>query len=59
MKCNSCDAVFINGNFCHEFMCPDAWKTKWIECKWCGCKFVAEEKHQVCCSDECKESYYN
>jgi hypothetical protein len=45
--CNSCEALTINGVYCHEHGCPDAWKNKTIECKWCGNEFTPEEKEQL------------
>lgn len=56
--CDSCDALTINGVYCHEHGCPDAWKDSVRECKWCGNPFQLEEQHQKCCSEECAESYY-
>jgi hypothetical protein len=57
MRCNSCEAVMINGIYCHENGCPDAWKDYKRECKWCGSMFTPEDKYQTCCSDDCAEAY--
>ncbi len=57
--CNSCEAVMINGVHCHEHGCPDAWKDKTRECKWCGSEFVPEDKNQQFCGDDCAESYHS
>jgi len=57
MLCNSCDCLYINGVKCHEIGCPDAWKDYTIECAWCGREFTPEREYQVCCSEECIESF--
>lgn len=57
MLCIACDCLFINGLKCHEIGCPEAWKEREIECKWCGSKFLPEEKGQKFCSEDCAESY--
>jgi hypothetical protein len=54
--CPSCEASMINGVFCHETGCPEAFKKK-TECKWCGSLFIPENRYQECCSEECAESY--
>jgi len=56
--CNSCEALMINGIYCHETGCPEAWKDYQRECKWCGQDFKPEEEHQDCCSIDCSESYH-
>jgi hypothetical protein len=58
MKCNSCDAVYINGVFCHEQGCPDAWIDQVRECVECGYEFIPENKDQTCCSKECAWIFY-
>jgi len=55
--CDSCEAVMINGVHCHETGCPDAWQDYERECKWCGCGFMPEDRHQGFCSDDCAISY--
>ena len=57
--CGSCDLLVINGLKCHEFDCPDAWRDYERECKWCGTKFIPEEKDQDCCEISCSEAYYS
>ncbi len=57
--CESCEVLYINGVKCHETGCPDQWKDYNKECKWCGSKFVPEEKQQECCSIECQQAYYS
>jgi hypothetical protein len=55
--CNSCEALTINGVYCHEIGCPDAWQDETRECRWCGREFKLEEKHQTCCDDSCYAAY--
>jgi len=55
--CESCQAIMINHVLCHESGCPDAWKDKKQNCKWCGSEFTPEEKGQRFCSDSCYLSY--
>jgi len=56
-KCDSCEAVNVNGVRTHERGCPDAWKDYKEECKWCGSEFKPKEKGQKCCSKSCDKSY--
>lgn len=56
--CESCDAIMINGVYCHEQGCPDAWKNSVKECKWCGQEFKPEWENQSCCSQECVAGYH-
>lgn len=58
MSCPSCEALMINGVYCHEQGCPDAWKDETRECKWCGGEFKPEHRHQDCCDDSCAEAYH-
>lgn len=46
VKCDQCEAMMINGTFCHEVGCPNSRKTwlanegewvKFLECFECGC----------------------
>ena len=55
--CEQCEAVMINGVYCHEHGCPIAWKDIEIECTWCGRIFIPESEYQVCCSNECGEAF--
>lgn len=55
--CTQCEALMINGIYCHEHGCPIAWQDYSVECKWCGSKFKPEEKGQRFCEDSCAESY--
>lgn len=50
MRCNQCEAMMINGVFCHEHGCPNT-RAKYIEGEWikyrecfeCGCELPADE----------------
>ncbi len=60
--CKSCEALMINGVYCHETGCPDSHldakgKPKPVECKWCGNKFVPEDRGQQFCDESCAEAY--
>ena len=55
--CNQCEELMINGTKCHETGCPDAWKDRKVECKFCGSEFVRDEKFQKCCGYECEMAY--
>jgi hypothetical protein len=56
-KCNQCEALIINGVFCHEHTCPNEHK-EWINDEWvnvyecitCGCE-VVEGETCTCCED--------
>ena len=58
MSCQSCEALMINGVYCHETGCPDSWKDYSRDCKNCGDGFKPEERGQMLCSDDCAEMYY-
>ena len=51
--CKSCEALTINGIYCHETGCPDAWKDYTKTCDCCGSEFEPESKWQKYCSDDC------
>ena len=51
--CDGCSPDVINGVFCHETGCPDAWRDYEIECRECGFDFQPEERDQVLC-DGCQ-----
>ncbi len=55
--CNSCEALTINGVYCHEHGCPDAYQTEVRECQWCGSEFKPDERWQLFCDEECAISY--
>ena len=55
--CTQCEALMINGIYCHETGCPIAWKDYKRECKWCGSEFEPESKDQMLCSQGCIDSY--
>ena len=54
--CESCEALMINGVYCHEHGCPDAWKTQLYECCCCGTVYKPEFRHQEYCCEDCAES---
>ena len=55
--CDQCEALMINGMYCHETGCPDAWKDYNRECKWCGSEFKPDDKDQEFCEESCAASY--
>lgn len=59
MKCPNCEAVMINGIFCHETNCPSNYLYVQKECKWCGQMFQnnGEEYIGDYCDNECRNSY--
>ena len=57
-QCRSCSAAVVNGVFCHEHGCPDAWRDKQMPCVECGIPFYQNEPGQYLCSEECTRSYY-
>jgi hypothetical protein len=50
-NCDSCCPTTINGVFCHERGCPDAWRDEQVECWVCGYDFQPTEQHQRVCPD--------
>ena len=50
-SCNGCAPATINGVFCHELGCPDAWRDYTKECGECGCDFMPEDRYQTVCND--------
>jgi hypothetical protein len=57
IRCDSCAAVAINGHFCHETGCPDAWQGEPHYCQECGCLFTPEYRRQTTCVD-CQEDVF-
>ena len=61
--CDSCEALMINGVYCHETGCPDShldangnlYKK---ECQWCGSVFTPEDKDQEFCDSSCYAAYH-
>ena len=49
MKCESCEATMINGRYCHEHGCPDAWKSAHPQCGECGADYKPRYKGQAYC----------
>ncbi len=58
MKCPQCDSITINGLYCHEEGCPEAWRDYTLDCLWCGCAFSPSERQQRFCDDNCASCYY-
>ncbi len=58
MNCQSCEALTINGLYCHEHGCPDAWMGTSGECEHCGSKYKLEDREQQFCDQECVNEYY-
>lgn len=50
-RCDSCEALMINGVYCHETGCPNAWMGKKKHCFQCGFDFVPEYRFQAICED--------
>lgn len=49
--CGSCQALMINGVYCHEIGCPEAWRTRKVPCWECGYDFLPEtrpNKYSLC-----------
>jgi len=57
ISCDSCQAIIIQGVFCHESGCPNAWRDKSRECKWCGSIFTPKERDQWFCDEDCYQDY--
>jgi hypothetical protein len=55
-QCSQCEALMINGVYCHETGCPEAWRDERRECGWCGQVFRPEIHHAICCDDSCYRS---
>jgi hypothetical protein len=51
LRCDSCQALVIQGTFCHETGCPEAWRDSTVECAECGCDFSPLERRQKMCDD--------
>jgi len=47
--CDGCSPSMINGVFCHEQGCPDAWRDKTKVCDECGFEFNPSERYQSVC----------
>ena len=50
-SCDGCSPSIINGVFCHEQGCPDAWKDRKVICDECGETFYPIEYYQSVCTD--------
>jgi len=51
--CDGCSPSVINGVFCHEQGCPDAWRDRTKVCDECGFEFQPTEEFQSIC-DSCQ-----
>ena len=52
-SCESCQAVMINGVYCLETGCPDAWKNTSVSCQDCSEDFYPKWRGQNLC-DHCE-----
>jgi hypothetical protein len=57
-KCHQCEALMINGVYCHETGCPDAWRDSTRECSNCGTSFKPQQEGQFQCDQECWTAYF-
>ena len=57
--CSQCEALMINGVYCHETGCPMAHRHTVRECKWCGQNFCPEHQNDYHCSVSCYNAYYD
>jgi hypothetical protein len=51
MTCYQCEAIMIQGVYCHETGCPDTWRDQPRDCFECGCEFTPDTQHQTNCID--------
>ncbi len=58
IPCPSCQILRINGVWCHETGCPDAYLDEVRECRECGGDFVPDSREDRFCGDECRAAYY-
>lgn len=65
VKCDSCNAIAINGVGCHETGCLDSWlipdgsgRPQTRYCRECGVPFKPSDREQEFCADECARSYF-
>ena len=49
--CDQCEPLMINGMFCHETGCPNAWRDTKITCFECGFDFYPDERYRTVCND--------
>jgi hypothetical protein len=54
--CDGCSPSTINGVFCHEEDCPDAWRDYRLECRMCGGEFWPEHRYDQHCT-ECTAAF--
>jgi hypothetical protein len=56
--CDGCSPSVVNGVFCHEQGCPDAWRDSTKACDECGCDFYRTERYDSIC-DGCRNGNYD
>lgn len=61
VRCDQCEALMINGTFCHETGCPNSRKTyvqaeerwvRFVECRECGEEYASDDTHECYHEDE-------
>lgn len=55
IRCDQCEAVMINGLFCHETGCPNS-KCEWIDGQWTEMRKCFECRCDVPAEDTCCDS---
>lgn len=53
--CDGCSPSVINGVFCHETDCPEAWRDRQVACFECGCDFYPAERGQRTCGCDAED----
>jgi hypothetical protein len=59
MQCNQCEALVINGTFCHETGCPntsaryDSESDTWIQQRTCSVCGYGVDEDDPCCNADC------
>jgi len=57
--CDGCSPSIIDGTFCHERGCPDAWRDQFLECRECGVGFYPDSGGNLhFCTDECAIAHH-
>lgn len=55
--CDGCSPTVIQGVFCHEQGCPDAWRDRAKACDECGNDFYPTDRYQSVCDDCCSDPF--
>ena len=59
-KCGQCQAIMINGVYCHETGCPNQHLDTIRQCLWCGHEFTVTDNYGIdFCSVDCNEDYHS